>query len=1820
MKKRILSLALVLALAFSLLPVPAVAAQAQTTTHIIESEEDLIALGGTEITGDVELACDLNMAGRQMQPIAKLTGTFDGNGYTISNLSLSGAAGTMWDPVYTGLIAELDGTVRNVVVENITITADQNYNHLGTLVGVIQADESSVENCRVSGAITSTHSTGTIYLGGLIGYVNGASVTIENCVTDVALTGTGTDQLGGMIGYIGYASSAAFENSAVLGDVAAGSSSGRGGGFIGSITSVSGTITLKNSFLGAKVTGGKKGGIAYVASGTPSVTVSDTFYYDKEKNPDSSAYSPFEMLPKSSGAATLNGTAVGKTTAEFGELVLEGFVSDSTGGYPVPAWTADLAESGRSLTVTAPGAKAVTLSGDHVLSAQGETDANGVPASGRFAIEGISTGVYTYSATSGTADRGDATGKLVVGKIRENSKTIVLPEKVPTYAVVLAVTPVHAEVTLSRGTSAGGETVTASSSENGAWTYELEAGDYYYTAAAFGYESGTGTFQVSQADRIEISLVGETTSDVTFAVDAGGETASVSVKHGELVMQPKPDNALCFALPDGEYTYTVSAPGHLPKEGSFTVPGTTQLALTLEKNTAWDGTLAQSLEGEGSEQSPYLIHDGRELALLAQKVNDGDAAYSKAYVELAGDIDLGDVSWTPLGSKSVNPFMGHFDGKGYTVSGLNVEEAFGYYGFFGCLVDATVENLTVDGEVYCPEPYGRVGGLTGYARGNVVIRNCTNLATVSSLARGGEGIGGLVGGYDDNVEYQWVSVSLQIENSCNAGLIVCTGADAERKVGGLVGANKNCVQLKNSYNLAPIYAPDVWAAGLLGEAGSQTGNCYPSITDCYNTGTVTGATGKSFALYGKGTIAQSRIAGSYSLAGAAADAHAGTAVADLESIRTLAQRLGHTWPEVSEELLTESLKYSDVIAAPSGTSIPGKLTLLKDGETADPDVELICSQSADDIQSGYLQCADGAITLIKANMQNEAVTETATLRWSRDGRHFRKPVSVVIYPSASVRATIANNIANSYVGKSGDWVVFDMAAYEKLGLGEAKTSEAARQNYLDLTINALQSSSALVTDRAKAEIVLAAIGVDSTQLTALDGTVYNNAEKLRTMDLGSSYYAAPWVLLADEQGNVNLSESQIQRMVSLLTGAQGDNGLFYSIWGNEKYDDVDTTGTALAALARFYLAQEDPYGVKSSVTDFVDRALTGLSAAQGANGSYGNVNSDAMVVTGLVALGIDPGSDPRFVKNGCSLSDALMLYVNESATGFTAGYVSGEQGEKAQALATEQGFRALVALESFEERNGVRRAAVQPFNIYCASDVVGGEPVLTPAGANSVGKVEASTELPESDTNVTVVFTVLPDESSSWLASSVTMPEGSSVAHLLQKAFADADMTCDGLSDGYIKSITKGAVTLAQFDRGPNSGWMFKVNGKMPSVGIDDCILKTGDQVVFYYTDDWSRESGTDDWGAGGTTVTAPSATLTPKASVDADGNATASVTAAEVKSAAAAGGQVVIIPADADGADSVGVTLANGAAQALADAKVGVSVQTAVGSVALTAAGAQQLAAEGGEVRFSLARETSAAEETDTFTVEVKVGSRTLETIDGGIRVNLPAGTSSVWAVVAAVQTDGSLAVIPKSAVDKTGAKALLDGTATLCVIDSPRAFSDVREGDWFESNVAFAVARGLFQGVSETQFAPNDPMTRAMFVTVVHRLEGLPAGGEGRFDDVPAETWYFEAVNWAAENGIVDGKGDGFLPEDFITRQELAVMMFRYANTLGMDRSESAELSRFSDGEKTADWAREAMQWAVGSWLVTGREGAVLDPTGTASRAEVATMLQRLIQALLK
>lgn len=186
-----------------------------------------------------------------------------------------------------------------------------------------------------------------------------------------------------------------------------------------------------------------------------------------------------------------------------------------------------------------------------------------------------------------------------------------------------------------------------------------------------------------------------------------------------------------------------------------------------------------------------------------------------------------------------------------------------------------------------------------------------------------------------------------------------------------------------------------------------------------------------------------------------------------------------------------------------------------------------------------------------------------------------------------------------------------------------------------------------------------------------------------------------------------------------------------------------------------------------------------------------------------------------------------------------------------------------------------------------------------------------------------------------------------------------------------------------------------------------------------------------------------------------------------------------------------------------------------------------------------------------------------------------------------------------------------------TVFATGSGTPFTDVKETDWFYDAVRYVYDNGMMSGTGSATFAPNATTTRGMIVTILHRLEGIPSASGEKFTDVPAAQYYAKAVAWASANGIVSGYGNGcFGPNDPITREQLAAILYRYAQYKGCDVSVKGNIFTFADGKQVSAYAADTMNWAIGTGLISGVGHNTLSPTGSATRAQVAMILMRLCE----
>ncbi len=225
----------------------------------------------------------------------------------------------------------------------------------------------------------------------------------------------------------------------------------------------------------------------------------------------------------------------------------------------------------------------------------------------------------------------------------------------------------------------------------------------------------------------------------------------------------------------------------------------------------------------------------------------------------------------------------------------------------------------------------------------------------------------------------------------------------------------------------------------------------------------------------------------------------------------------------------------------------------------------------------------------------------------------------------------------------------------------------------------------------------------------------------------------------------------------------------------------------------------------------------------------------------------------------------------------------------------------------------------------------------------------------------------------------------------------------------------------------------------------------------------------------------------------------------------------------------------------------------------------------------------------------------------DQPVKVEIPVEKTTPGTVAVIVKADGTEEVVKTSLATDTGVTLAVPDGATVKIVDNSKSFADAAS-HWAGDAITFATAHELFNGTGADSFTPNGTMTRGMMVTVLARYDGV--------DTSAGATWYEKGVEWAAENNISSG-ADLDAP---VSREQLAAMLYRYAAASGLDTAASSELTGFADAGDVSGYAAEAMAWAVGAGLIGGTDKGELNPSGSATRAEVATILMRFCENVMK
>lgn len=853
---------------------------------------------------------------------------------------------------------------------------------------------------------------------------------------------------------------------------------------------------------------------------------------------------------------------------------------------------------------------------------------------------------------------------------------------------------------------------------------------------------------------------------------------------------------------------------------------------------------------------------------------------------------------------------------------------------------------------------------------------------------------------------------------------------------------------------------------------------------------------------------------------------------------------------------------------------------------------------------GPLTPAEGTI---HPNEEATAAKLTATFTFNKNIDDYNKDVEAPITVTRTIEVTIPG-AAKKLLPDAEEKLVKAEADYKKVLADELAKLLAANGGSFETT-----------NENARLVLALTALGQNAKAYT-VGGETYDLVTPL-TAKTGSAYKAtvpgttsAAFAIIAIDSAPYTVADTAaVPAMIQYLLSMQNPSGA-WKINNDNPADNVDATAMVLTALA--------PHKSENGVQDAIDKALTYLEGLTG----YGNACTDAQLVTAYSALGIDC-TDAKYARGGKKLT-SLLSYQTASG-GFSLD--STASNARVSPRPTEQAAYALVAYDRF--KRGVK-------SLYDMSDAVD----LLPA-ASGAADVAAK---------ITALGTVTDCKRETYLAlqeieaayAGLTAEERAEVTNY--GTFLQRKQTFQTLLEAYRKA--KLAELDAYYDK-----------------------LKRTD----YTTDQWTKI--TEAYRTGRSSISsaqyaeqADAALKQAKADIDAYVNGDTIEVSFRL---------IGDFPESYTGKHLGYVTWIETETYTV---KKGSTVYD-VFTEALQDAGLTSTGAASGYVRsitapsilggYTLSEFDNGAGSGWMFTVNGTHGNYALDehVLQNGDRivwhyVDNYATETSTWLtaadispaeyarrhigdVVTAGKHGKAAPVLTLSDLGRTvkfiftpdkgchvkdvkvNGKSIgavesytcsslkIYDRITVEFTDGMLPFTDVRETDWFYDDVVFAYENGLFSGTTATTFSPYAPMTRAMLVTVLYRLEGEPAvTGRSGFSDVTIGSYYEAAVTWAADNGIVNGtSATTFSPSENVTREQMAAILCRYAQYKQYGTSASASLSAFSDAAAVSNYAKVPLSWAVAEKLVNGTDGKLL-PRASATRAQVAAILHRFVENITK
>ncbi len=458
---------------------------------------------------------------------------------------------------------------------------------------------------------------------------------------------------------------------------------------------------------------------------------------------------------------------------------------------------------------------------------------------------------------------------------------------------------------------------------------------------------------------------------------------------------------------------------------------------------------------------------------------------------------------------------------------------------------------------------------------------------------------------------------------------------------------------------------------------------------------------------------------------------------------------------------------------------------------------------------------------------------------------------------------------------------------------------------------------------------------------------------------------------------------------------------------------------------------------------------------------------------------------------------------------------------------------------------------------------------------------------------------------------------------------------------GYVSSIGG----QSEFDKGSKSGWMFSVNGIFPNKSCNNVVLEDGDVVKWIYTTGESihKVSGTtSNTQEEGVQVVVTEdkkpkiiITVSPdegKIKVDLNDDVFSQV----IKQANNNDMKDILIELKSDEhIQEIDVGISKESIEEILNKAMNIVVKSDLGNIEIPISALKELKKQGDIEKLALKIERpdqkvltkvqkEAVKDQVLFDIAISKNDQTVSSFGGKmLKISLPytlkVGEDKNKIFVWYLNDKGIKEKVGCTYDEELGVVTFETNHLSYYLVGYSDAytFDDVQKDAWYYESVMQMVQLNLFQGTEKHRFSPNSEMTRGMFVTVLHRFDGKSRSeAKNSFEDVNSGEWYTEAVNWSADNGIVNGVTQTkFMLNDTITREQAATILYRYAKFRGMDVTILGDMDTFKDRNNTSAWAEDGVKWAVGNGLIKGKGNSMIDPRGSTTRSEIATMIKRFI-----